>query len=393
MLNALFIFRLSRRWLRLPDVPLGTRKHYGASNLKLQIMRAHVDDPIWFSQNIGYRRSTFHAFIVWPIYLAITRQRHESKRKPRKPTIDVRLRCVRWLMFLKGSKPRDLATMFGQSMSATHKDLAYLSHLVSLYLYPHWVRMIERDSVEYTQLKGRHCFISTEQAIYAADIMKIRIRRPLDMYVQSRFFSAKPGAHALGCCVFVDSMGVARHVMGPVPGAFSDNTYVNYSQFALNHAQYVHMQQFVHTHNAGLLCLIHRHVRQPDRVLIDGCIGPFASDIFSGPMYKHQDAHYNVPRWIRVLDKFHCRSRVLIENYFSLYKNLFPVFQFWTGKRTFVNAHIRAGFVLTNIKIVMDGGLRAANKCEESCCFYCHHIAGGPLDPTIEQLETALSYW
>ena len=386
------IHYLPRRWWRYPTRPFGWRKKYGADRKSLDLIESKIVDEVWYRRNIGFDREVVQRYVLWPIFMGMKVREQKQLTKRRSSSMRLELRVLRFLMFMRGSKANDLATLFGCGLSMTYKDIHFMALMFQFYAYPVWVQLMKPETAEYEANRGKNALVGVRQGVYIADIVKCRINSPSSKTTDwHNYYSGKPKCHCFACYVLVDGYGICRNVVGPTYGRFSDLALMKDSLFAYEYDKYVYPTDLKDLPSS--LVFVHRHLSPGDKILLDGCLGPFSHKYLTGPITKLVGFKDKVPHFIKLADKQHKASRVIVEHYFANLKNQYRLFRWFTLNRKHFKMFWKCAICLVNIYNVMQSnGLRKWFQCEDSGCYFCVYVRGTVWNPTDDEVELAARF-
>ena len=247
LILGLVIHQMTPRWTKFPHIPFGQRKSYGHCRASLALISSKISCDKWFRKNVGFSREVFNRFVLYPVYLAFKRREASLKRK-RHATISLRMRVVRYVMWLRGAQIKDLCTLFGSSETQAYRDIIAIGDIFASDVFAVWVRWIRKESEEYEKLKCVNGLAGVSGGIYCSDICKVKINNPCmkrGRANQFSFYDGKSEAHALGTAFFIDSFAQVRGIIGPTFGWFSDQHYYTNSLFGRVYDRYANFFSFL----------------------------------------------------------------------------------------------------------------------------------------------------
>eukprot|EP01084_Bolivina_argentea_P107369 191969_1 len=210
-------------------------------------------------------------------------------------------RVIRCCMFFAGWNRESLKFVFQQSKSTISRDCIFISRVIIQKLYQRYVYSPLPGTREYNQWLGAGVFARYfPYTIYAADIVKIKILRPL--VNQRDFYDGHKHEHNVGYLIKCNGYGWPSYCLGPGPGHIRDAT------FYANSAIFRHAWRFCAVNNYIFGDRIFRYCPPPMLTAYTGLL---------------------VYTYMQLLFNYHqSESRIIIENLFGRLKVLFPIFFF-----------------------------------------------------------------
>jgi hypothetical protein len=293
--------------------------------LRLRVSEGNPD----FLKETGFTYDVWMTEVYQPLSDALT-----SETSSFNTQLSIKDRIFRWSKWFRGSTVLDLAKLTNQSDDTVRKDVRYISKVFAGICAPEVIRPIPLGGEEYKCLKGKLNFASFEEALYAIDVVDIKIPYPEEG--QELYWDGKHRQHSIAYLVLIDSYGVARFVMGPALGCMNDQVIWERCEFKSQLSKYLGAS---------------------DRILADGIFRPKDKTVFITPLMAYlppaakqvlraSDLHAVTKQ----MDLTQSRCRVLIENYFGRLKTNFPRFDPYKMGRKHVDRYFRTACALTNIR-------------------------------------------
>eukprot|EP01083_Nonionella_stella_P275899 937148_1 len=278
-------------------------------------LEPHLNEPC-DTLNVGVRRYIHNVIGV--------------RRRSRRRAIGKFARLTRCTMHYSGWNRWSLTVLFGQSISATNKDIRFISKLIVTHLHSIYVDRLIPGSWKYNILRGSGVlYPHWPRAVYIIDVIKIKIQRP--HFTQRMWYDGHKKYHCVGYIVITDGFGVPHLIYGPQAGRDPDLT-------ILRHAG---------------LDRIGAVVLEGDSIIGDRIFR------WLGAPYLCHFTGYNYYNVFELFFNFYLsKSRVIVENFFARTKTLWPAIEYYKGKLENADYSIRSAFIMTSIIIQHQDPLR-----------------------------------
>lgn len=247
--------------------------------------------------------------------------------------IGIAERLFRWNVIMSGCEFRYLAWISDQHISTVHRDFYHICTVVLHQLSNRYLYHPAPNSWEYNALKGNGNFSLFPNVVYAADVVKIRIREPSRN--QRVYFDGHHWEHNVGFWCACDYQGRVRIVFGEEPGSRNDAAIYALSDMYGNEQSYLDATS---------------------QILFDGIYSNLGHP-FLCPFTGHHG--HVVNRMERIFNGYQRRARVIIENVFGVTKNRFQIIN-TTYKLSLrkIGIVVRCCFLLNNIIIENQAPIR-----------------------------------
>eukprot|EP01083_Nonionella_stella_P167425 562674_1 len=242
--------------------------------------------PFYFKRFTNMTVDVFVSRLLSPIFerMKLPRDFWQNNviRKCRRAQIHMADRVVRACMVSRGVKLSHAAFFSNQATTTVAKDVKHVARIIVTYLSNQYLYLPPVDGPEYNALKGAGNFVDFPQAVYAGDVTKIRIPRPVKD--QELFYDGHHHMHSVGFLCFIDGNGVCRGIHGPSIGRKND----------------------IQIWCDSVWCeQVHDLVAAGDLILFDGAFR-YVDDIFLVPFPQPIDPNSRQRDWNRMQSKPEC---------------------------------------------------------------------------------------
>lgn len=228
-----------------------------------------------------------------------------------------------------------LVWMYDQHRSTVEADFYHIAELFMERLQDLYLVSIAVGSADYVNLRGANAFRHFPAALYAADVVECKMRRP-DNAGHSTYYSGYKHQYTYQFLCCVDSMGICRNIHGHYPGSCNDIESYYYS---------------------ALYTAPHTYLGPGDKILADGIYAriqglnsPFIVPVcyMNRPLTPIEQRYNMIHRW----------DRVIVEHYYARLKLYCPIVDNFTLARDRINLIFTACVIVCNVLISYQSPLR-----------------------------------